>query len=356
VTGFHQILTAASPGDAVTNAAFEMRALLRRVGPSEIYARHVAVDLLGDVCELRHFPRGSTPDILIHHASIGEPHVHAFLMGRSEPIVLVYHNVTPAHYFERWDPVFASLLELGRREVAQLRGRVAVAIADSHYNARELEEMGYRDVRVIPPVIDVALLRALTPEAGTLNHLDNVIGKPFVLSVGQILPHKRPELLVDAMHIAATFLGCDAYLMIVGHYRLPEFAERLQAKIRELNLPNVHLVGPLRRSELAAMYSRAAALVTASEHEGFCVPPIEAMSFDVPVIARERAAIPETVGDGGLLLPPHTGPALFAEAIKEMIERRPLHDEFARRGRERLAAFDRDRSTRDLIGVLLEVA
>src|SRR6266508_4315899 len=101
--------------DATTNTALELRSLLRRVGPSEIFARYIASELSDDVHQLREFPTGHTRDILIHHASIGEPYVHAFLLSRPEPLVLVYHNVTTSTYFEHWDPVFAELLGLGRR-------------------------------------------------------------------------------------------------------------------------------------------------------------------------------------------------------------------------------------------------
>jgi len=356
MSGIHQVLAAASPGDAVTNTAFEVRRILRRIGPSEIYARHISSELSREIRRLQDYPPGHTHDILVHHASIGEPYVHAFLSARSEPLVLVYHNVTPPKYFERWDPVFAELLDLGRREIVELRPRVARAIAVSTFNAGELEAMGYRDVRVVPPVFDPWALRRTEASPATLHHLDTVVARPFVLVVGQVLPHKRPELLVDAMHVATTYLGAEALMLIVGHFRLPAFAQAIGAKIRELNLPSAHLVGPLPPEELAAMYLRASALVVASDHEGFCVPPIEAMTFDVPVIARACAAIPETVGDAGLLLPAAAGPALVAEAIAEVLGRQSLGDELARRGRERVRSFDKDGATADLLACLLEVA
>ena len=76
--------------------------------------------------------------------------------------------------------------------------------------------------------------------------------------------------------------------------------------------------------------------MTVSEHEGFCVPLLEAMAFDVPVIARACAAIPETVGDGGLLLPAWAGPELIAEALVEVIENESLRSDLVARGRRRL--------------------
>ena len=112
----------------------------------------------------------------------------------------------PGRYFEPYDPMFADLLELGRREVERLRPRVVCAIADSHYNARELEAMGYRDVRVVPPVVNVRRLAKVEPRESTMRHLASLDG-PILLSVGQLMPHKRPDFLVQMMHIADTYLG-----------------------------------------------------------------------------------------------------------------------------------------------------
>jgi len=241
--------------------------------------------------------------LLVYHASIGEPTVSAFLLSRPEPIVLVYHNITPARYFEGIDDTFAELLVLGRMELESIRHRVTLAIADSQFNASELEAIGYNDVRVIRPVVDPYRLVHTIPDAATLNHFDVAFDGPKLLFVGQLLPHKRPDLLVKAMHVAATYFGLEARLLLVGQNRFARYADAISAQIRELNLLHVHVVGSVDDARLAAMFRRAVAFVTVSEHEGFCVPLLEAMAFDVPVLARACAAVPETMGDGGLLLP-----------------------------------------------------
>src|SRR4051794_24807075 len=112
--GIHQVLVAASPGDAITNLALGSRRLLRRVGPSEIYARHIDPALHDDVLPLTSYRPRHTRNLLMFHASIGQAEVHEFLMTRGEPLVLVYHNVTPGEYFAPYDLVFADLLALGR--------------------------------------------------------------------------------------------------------------------------------------------------------------------------------------------------------------------------------------------------
>src|SRR5665213_1586868 len=277
--GLHQVLASASPGDAITDLALGTRDLLRRVGPSEIYARHVAPALADEVLALESYRPRHARNLLIVHASIGQSEVHEFLTYRPEPLVLVYHNVTPGRYFEPYDTVFADLLEVGRREVERLLPRVVLAIADSRYNARDLEAMGYRDVRVVPPVMNLRRLTGQTPSDATLRHLETVPG-PILLSVGQLLPHKRPDFLVEMMHVAGTYLGMRGTLMLVGHQRLERYARAIKEQVLELNLSNVHLVGPVGEAELVALFRSADAIVTASEHEGFCLPLLEGHRFE----------------------------------------------------------------------------
>jgi glycosyltransferase involved in cell wall biosynthesis len=142
---------------------------------------------------------------------------------------------------------------------------------------------------VIPPVVDPFRLVRIAPDKPTLTHLDTNFSMPILLFVGQVLPHKRPDLLVKAMHVAATYFGVEAHLLLVGQNRFARYADAVSAQIRELNLANVHVVGPVDDARLAAMFRRAVAFVTVSEHEGFCVPVLEAMAFDIPVVAPAPA-------------------------------------------------------------------
>jgi len=79
--------------------------------------------------------------------------------------------------------------------------------------------------------------------------------------------------------------------------------------------------------------------VTASSHEGFCVPLVEAMAFGVPVVARACGAIPETLDGAGLAVPGDAGPLLFAEAVHEVLTNGTLRDDLVRRGQGRLDHF-----------------
>ena len=125
-------------------------------------------------------------------------------------------------------------------------------------------------------------------------------------------------------------------LLLVGQNRFARYADAVSAQVRELNLPQVHVVGSIDDARLAAMFRRATAFVTVSEHEGFCVPLLESLAFDVPVVARACAAIPETVGDAALLLPEWAGAELVAGAIDRIVSDADLRNDLIVRGRRRL--------------------
>lgn len=355
----HQILVSANPGDAITDTAFELRNLLRQVGPSEIYSRFVHPTLQGDVKELHEFDKRRTTtmgrDMIIFHASIGEPEVTEFVGHRPERLVVMYHNISPPQRFLPFDPRKAGLLAAGRIELASLADKARAALTFSKYNAAELDEMKFRDVRVMPLIVDVERLTHVEPHQPTMHHFETLDG-PMVLFVGQLLPHKRPDLLVQAYHVLATHLIPDASLVMVGNQLLAKFTEHITNEINELNLNRAWLTGSVDLEMLVAMYRSADVFVTMSEHEGFCVPLLEAMGFGVPVLARSCAAIPETMGDAGLLLPEDASAELIAEAMAELITSQPLRDDLIKKGHHRVGGFDPDLARGVILNSILAVA
>jgi glycosyltransferase involved in cell wall biosynthesis len=360
----HQVLASASPADAITDSALRTRALLRRIGPSEIYALHVHADQQGDIRYLHQYPtlaeRDGERNVLVFHASIGQPQVISFLMHHGmrhgDLIVVDYHNITPSAYFEQHDPDFAHLLVSGRSELRFLRDKVTLALADSAYNAAELVAMGFPDVRVSPLILDIGARAEETVDEETAAGLDTWLdGAPMLLFVGQILPHKRPDLLLQAYHLLVTHLVPEAGLVLAGVGRLDRYLAQVKLLARELGLHRARFTGHLSSTELLACWRRADAFVTASEHEGFCMPLVEAMSHHVPVVARRCAAIPETVDDAALLVDADAGPELLAEAMAEVLANGALRSHLDRRAADRLQAFDPDRSSETFLRHLLSV-
>ena len=357
----HQVLVSASPADAITDTAFRLRELLRRVGRSEIYALHVDPRIAHEVRRVGQYPsrfeRGGGQNLLVFHASIGEPQMLSFLLAHGDRLVVMYHNITPSSYYTELDPAFAELLDAGRAELRFLRDKVDLALAVSSYNAAELVDMGFPDVRVSPLLVDVAGPGGTPPDPGIPGELDRVLGTgPTLLYVGQLLPHKRLDLLLHAFHVLSTHLVPEARLVVAGVGRLPRYRAAILGIIHELGLFRATLTGHIRPDELAACWSVADVFVTASEHEGFCMPLAEAMAHRVPILARRCAAIPETVGDAGLLVDCDAGPDLLAEAMAELLENAALRDELNRRAAVRVQAFQPERAAEIFLRHLLSVA
>ncbi len=341
MTAVHQVVATARPGDAITNAALEHRSLLRRLGPSEIVAQYADATLSGEVLDVdayRRLPSAGSPDtLLLYHSSIGARELVEFLLGRPERLGVVYHNITPAEFFSGVSATHERLCREGREELALLLARAVVVFADSAFNAADLEGMGGPAPIVVPPVVDPARLAAVEPDPGVTARLAARPG-PHYVHVGQVMPHKRTDRLVEAYHLLVTHLHPDATLAIVGSHHLASYAGAVVEQVHELNLDGCELLGVVPDATLAAHLRRADAFVTASEHEGYCVPLLEAMALDTPAIARAYAAVPETAAGAALLLPPGAdGPEMMAEAMAMLCERPEVAGRFVRAGRERVA-------------------
>jgi len=338
-----QVLVAASPGDAITNFAQALRQALAPDVGSDIFARYYHADLAGDVQPLATYAsrqHGGADDLLVFHVSIGEPEVADLVMARPERLVVIYHNISPSAPFRPFDAAFADLLDRGRAELLRLPGRATAAMAESHFNAAELAAVGFSQVGVVPLIVDLKELRHGPVDHAMAARLATQTDGPVILAVGQILPHKRIDFLIDAFHILSTYLVPEARLILVGPPRLPAYAAAVQTQIDELHLDRVWMTGSVPQSELSAFLGRADLLASASEHEGFCVPLLEAMSFDLPFQARRFGAIAETAGGAGLILDPDDGPAVMAEAWATMLGDQALRADLVARGRQRLADFD----------------
>jgi glycosyltransferase involved in cell wall biosynthesis len=165
-----------------------------------------------------------------------------------------------------------------------------------------------------------------------------------VLLVSQLLPHKRQDVLIGMMHLLQHVHGSDLGLVLIGPARLPSYSTALHKYAHHLRVKNVWFAGQVSNAQLATAYRRARVVVSASEHEGIGISPLEAMSFGVPTVVRDAGAVAETVGDASLLLPPDAGPELFAEAVALLLADCCLGDVLVRRGIRRVLHVSPDQS------------
>ena len=314
-----QLVVCAAPGDAITRSAALLRGELLAHGPCDLYALHREGEMLEQVRPLDELPgRRNRSRPLVFHASIGAWPVFE-AVDHEDRLILVYHNISPPEFFVEFANDVADDLIRGRWELERIRDRVELAIADSEYNAEELEALGYTDIRVIAPTPDVDRLNRVIPDPRMLHRIAGWGADPLILCVAQQLPHKRIERVLAAVAVLQQEHLPGARVAIVGVDRFAKYSTALRAMARTVGLREPQFTGRVTDAELSALYLRARAFLTLSEHEGFCVPVVEAMATGVPVVASDRAAIPSTVGDAGIVVDDPDDPMLVAGVLHRVL-------------------------------------
>ena len=333
----HQVLIGASSGDAITGMTLSLRDGLRKKFDSEVFAlwRH-GEEMTRECMALDDFPESKDVDLLIYHLSIGYSQMHEWLLSRSEPLAISYHNVTPSGFYQRHNPEFAADLDLGRQEILDLRPKVVLAVADSEFNAEDLRRAGYREVNVVPAGLDPSRLASEPVDVGLLADMNRRFPNGYVVAVGQVLPHKRVEQLMQTMHLLnSTFWG-NIGLVICGVQRQHAYFHSLLRYRHVCAMVDVHFAGQVSDRQLSTYLRGAKLFLGLSDHEGYCIPPFEAASMSVPVVIKGAGAVPEAIGCGALLLPQDAGPVLAAEAVNEVLQNQNLRLDLINRGHARV--------------------
>jgi glycosyltransferase involved in cell wall biosynthesis len=261
--------------------------------------------------------------------------------------LLISHNVTPARYFWAHEPVEGVRCELAHGQLAELARSAGALAGVSEYNARELTALSARDADVIPVLFD----RSGLPDAG-----HEPEGPPTILFVGRLAPHKRQDLVIRAFARYRRDFESMARLVLVGVPLSPAYGEQLRTLADELAPGAVTFESGVSPQRLAELYRSAHVFLCLSEHEGFCIPLLEAFHFGVPVVARDVGAVGEVVGDAGVLLGPRDGLATVAELMRIVIGDPELRAELRARGERRLAAYEYARTAERLHDKLTALA
>ncbi len=312
----HQLLPALHHGDAVGNEALAWRRHLRAAGlASEIFAGTIDHEVATEARPLPEWPAADANAVTLFHFGPGSVVGRRAAEARG-PLVLRYHNVTPASLLAPLAPGPARLATAAREELRALAGRAALALADSELNRRELELLGYPRTAVLPLALDLEAPRK--PRSAVVRRLYDD-GRTNILVVGRLAPNKKIEDAVAAFSAYQTLFDAASRLLVVGSDRgLEGYGRRLRERVSLLHLERVVFLGHVEDDELRALFAVADVLLSLSEHEGFCAPLLEAMQFGVPVVAYDAGAVRETLGGAGVLLGDKR-PELVAGVIDEMI-------------------------------------
>ena len=336
MSAVHQVLAGVGPHDAVSEQARVWRRLLTEAGygGTDHAARidpRVRDGFAGieDLCP-------APDDLVVMRFSAWSPPLTA-LAAAPQRKLLHFHNITPASYLWRHAPVVAVQCAVGRTQLPAFARAARVCTADSAYNAEELRAAGAADVRVVPIAFDPQRLaqRGRAPTRGS----------PLVLTVGRLAPNKRHDLVFKAFSAYRAEHAPGARLLCIGETVSPSYGELMQRLAAESGAGDaIELAGSMEQADVNAAYAAADVLMHLSEHEGFCVPLLEAFHFGVPVVARRAGAMEDVGREAVLWTSDDADPAVTAELLAQATGDAALGEEMVRRGGERLAEFSFDRA------------
>lgn len=337
-----QLLPTFAAKDAIGNDVVNIHTALTSLGyDSCIYASHIPLPQPGIPCSTDfNYSDFAPDDVVLFHYSIGGRLTDFFASLPSKKI-LIYHNVTPPAFFEPYNIEAARTCRSGLQQIRTLVGKVDACWADSSWNAQDLREMGFAcRIDVVPILIPFDDYRQ--PNDENLSRALREVKGSKVLFVGRIAPNKCQHDVIRAFACYKRLYDPKAVLYLVGSHIYGDayFASLLQY-VMDLQLDDVYFADSVSFPELLSFYGGADVLLCQSEHEGFCVPVVEAMLFDVPVVAYDACAVKETLGESPLALD-SKNPHFVAAIMNTLMENALFREEIIRLQRERLRDFEYD--------------
>ena len=344
----HQIHEDSAYGDGITNGMFFVQRILLEAGyQSDIFCGNVDPRLAYVIRPISEF-EDSEDNLVFFHYSLGTSRDdwYSSLKG---PRVLFYHNITPHEFF----PEGSSLNHFSKCGRTQLRRwgwefetKVFVgAIADSEFNAAELRREGFPSVAAIALLVDLDRIRSHKWNVGLQRQVSKI---KTVMFAGNFMEHKGQLDLVRMFSVLARTSRLPVQLVMPGGTVSPSYRAQVEAEIANLGLSDVvGLMGKCDDEDLYAIYRAADLYVSLSKHEGFGMPLVEAMAFDVPVLAADAGSVAATLNGGGVVLDERDRFAVAA-ATKLMLEEPSLRTAITRSQRAALARYERPVLTRKL--------
>ena len=329
-------------GDAIGNDVIMLDILIRKKGYETcIFYEEVSEKASKISSHYSNIPKINKNDIVLFHMSTYSNMVYLFTEMNCRKI-MIYHNITPPEFFYGYHFSLHKYCHKGLEQVQYLSDKADYCLADSEFNKKDLEKMGYTCKIDVLPIL-------LSFDDYKKEQSDKIINKyndgtTNIISVGRInAPNKRWENIIKTFYFYQKYVDKNARLILVGSYETDDvYPKRLMSYVKDLSLNNVTFTGHIPFDEILAYYSIADVYLCMSEHEGFCVPLLEAMLFNKPVVAYSSTAIPYTLGDAGFLLEKND-PLEAALVIDRILKNRILYDEIVRKQNERLSFFDTQR-------------
>ena len=356
MSGVHHFVPVLHRGDAVGRHTLRLRDATRRRGlESNIFVDVVQDETAEETLQaISYADRARRGDVVVYQfatASLMAP----WLAGRTETLVVNYHNLTPPELMAPWDHHLALGQERAREDLAVLAPRTTLGIADSAYNETHLAEAGFAATAVVPPSAAVGEHVKPATERDVTGAAGGTRNGGVWLAVGRVAPNKALEHTVAALAVARRGLDSDAKLRIVGKPATDAYERALRRYVADLGLEHaVAFTGYATDAAVAAAYTEADVLVVTSEHEGFGVPVVEAMAAGLPVVAFDEGAVPEVLGNAGVLVTSRD-PYALADAVSTLVADPARRALLADAGRRRYAELDLANAADRFVDLLVRV-
>ena len=319
-----QLVSSLNFGDAVGNDALAIKHMLEGAG----YATAIFTFAV--------HPKIKEDDIIIYHYA-SEDGFQKLIEETAAKVVLRYHNVTPPEFFHGYDEKAETITRKGLAQIKSMRDAIDYGMVDSEQNKKDLEQMGYEC-----PISVVSILIPFKdyeqqPDLDVVNGYSD--GNTNIVFVGRIVPNKKFEDVIACFAAYKKKYDPAARLFLVGNYQETDaYYQHLQEYIKECGVENVIFPGHIAFRTILAYYKIADLFLCMSEHEGFCVPLVEAMFFETPIVAYASTAIPGTLGGSGVLVETKE-PETVAETMNHMMQDAEYRSEILKKQDARLKDF-----------------
>ncbi len=349
-----QVVASLNFGDAVGNDVLAMKQALEEEGyVTAVYAGSINMNIRQNgVFHLSYLPELKKEDIVIYHFASSDSFAENIKQLKCK-IVLRYHNVTPPKYFCDFDPNSENITKKALLQVRNLSEAVTSVMTVSEFNKQDLLAMHYQCPMDVVPILIPFSDYEQKPERKVLEQYKD--GRTNIIFVGRGAPNKKIEDVIRCFLAYKRRYDAKARLFLIGNYdKSGSYFAYLQQLLRKEHTKDVIFPGHISFAEILAYYRIANVFLCMSEHEGFCVPLVEAMFFDVPIVAYRASAISETLGKAGILLDSKE-PDVAAFEIDRIVSDREAAAQLILLGRERLKDFGYENVKKHLIDSLKRI-
>ena len=338
-------------GDSISNYVFGIRDLLIELGyKSNIYIENKDFSFSGFVKDYRKC-KVKKEDIVILHATIGSNLTNFFRNLKCKKMI-IYHGHTPAKFFNGVNNKIFKLLESYDDDLRSLIGTTDYVLCDSEFNKQDLEKIGFRDIKVNPIFINFNRFKEIN-QAIADKFNDDYIN---ISCIGRIIPNKKIQDTIKIFYYYKNFINSKSRLFIVGSISndAEKYYKSLVEYISKLKLRDVYFTNKVSDKDLASYYKSSDIFLCMSEHEGLGLPLIEAMYFDIPIIAFNSTAVPYTLDNAGILVDKKDFKKI-AELINTILINEDLKYKIIEGQKERLKYFDNEKLKKQCLQHIMNV-